>query len=125
MKSGFSSLIASLTMQEGAAIVSIPVAAEGSGRHLIPGAWDIARVHWKSAADLFFHKMFNEAATEFLLAHELVGSPALLFNAAVCYEKAKAYAASVAFYEQYLQENPEARDRASVMKRIEDLRDLH
>jgi len=68
--------------------------------------------------------MYDEAALEFLSAYEARRFPEFLFNAAVCYEKARNYSRAVEFFKRYLDESPKARDREAVTARMEALAKL-
>ena len=53
-----------------------------------------------------------------LVAYDVKPAASLLYNAAVCYEKARRYRYAGALFERYLEANPSTRDRVAVEQRI-------
>jgi tetratricopeptide (TPR) repeat protein len=77
-----------------------------------------AREHFDRGQTLFEQKLYPDAAQQFLQAYEARKFPAFLYNAALAFEEIPDYAKAVEYYKRYLGEQPDAKDRADVEKRI-------
>ncbi|MBI4509776.1 MAG: PEGA domain-containing protein [Deltaproteobacteria bacterium] len=77
-----------------------------------------ARHHFESGQDFYDKGEYAKAAEEFMAAHATKPFAAFLFNAAVCHEKLMDYSKAVELFRRYLSEDPKARDRAEVEKRV-------
>lgn len=67
---------------------------------------------------LYVQKAFIKAADAFLEAYKAKPIPAFLFNAAVAFEKGKAYKKAVTHFKLYLAKAPKSSDAAKIKKRI-------
>jgi hypothetical protein len=67
---------------------------------------------------LYIQKAYVKAAAAFLEAYKAKPIPAFLFNAAVAFEKGKAYKEAVKHFKLYLVKAPKASDAAQIKKRI-------
>jgi tetratricopeptide (TPR) repeat protein len=67
---------------------------------------------------------FDKAIDEWKEAYRLVSHPVFLYNIAQAYRRKENFAQSMFFYKQYLQEAPDATNRAEVEKRIAELEAL-
>jgi hypothetical protein len=83
-----------------------------------------AKDHFDKGQGLYLRGMYDEAALEFISAFEAKSFPAFLFNAAVCYEKARNYERALEFFKRYLDGSPTATDRAAVTMRMVQLQRL-
>jgi len=95
-----------------------PVAGLGSTASSSVAA---AKAHFDKGQSLYLRAMYDEAALEFMSAYEAKPFPAFLFNAAVCYEKARLYDRAIDFFRRYLAESPTANDRGAVTMRLTQL----
>ncbi len=64
---------------------------------------------------------FDAAITEFKAAYEINSSPSLLFNIAQAYRLKKDYEQALYFYKTYLRLKPDAKNRADVEARIQEM----
>src|SRR5262245_53333490 len=104
------------------AVLALAVVAAPATAFALDVAMETARTHFDSAQDLFDKGDFTNAASEFEAAYAAKPFAAFLFNAAVCYEKLKQYDKAVASVEHYLSDDPKARDKKDVEKRIAALK---
>ncbi|MCG8423829.1 MAG: PEGA domain-containing protein [Proteobacteria bacterium] len=89
-----------------------------------------AEGHFNKAQALFINAKYEEAAIEFQAAYQARPLPPFLFNIGACYEKlAKSDPSTIKWwdnaiknYRKFLKEQPKARDRNSIRKRITILR---
>jgi hypothetical protein len=88
------------------------------------GTVTTAKDHFDKGQGLYLRGMYDEAALEFIAAYEAKPYPAFLFNAAVCYEKARNYQRAVELFGRYLDDSPTATDRVAVTVRLGQLRNL-
>jgi hypothetical protein len=88
------------------------------------GSVTAAKDHFDKGQGLYLRGMHDEAALEFISAYEAKPFPAFLFNAAVCYEKARNYERAVELFRRYLEGSPSASDRAAVTMRMVQLQKL-
>jgi tetratricopeptide (TPR) repeat protein len=65
---------------------------------------------------------FDQALAAFTASYNLSAKPDLLFNLGVCSEKLGQNSKAIAYYELYLEENPDAPDKDSVSVRLEALK---
>lgn len=77
-----------------------------------------ARRHMEIGQEYFLQERWEDAATEFLAAHELRAHPAFIHNAAMAFHNLGAASRAIELYRQYLEEAPDAPDRADVEERI-------
>lgn len=80
-----------------------------------------ARIHFNRGIAAFREKRFKEAVDSFLEANRIYPSAALSFNAARAYEEMSDAGGALRFYRDYLRRAPDAKDRASVEKRVGEL----
>lgn len=66
----------------------------------------------------YVRKDYLKAAASFLEAYKAKPIPAFLYNAAVAYEKGKAYAKAVTHFKEFLVKKPKTSDAAQIQKRI-------
>ena len=92
--------------------------------HAQGGSVATAKDHFDKGQGLYLRGMYDEAALEFISAFEAKAFPAFLFNAAVCYEKARNYERALEFFRRYLEGSPTATDRAAVTMRMLQLQKL-
>jgi tetratricopeptide (TPR) repeat protein len=78
---------------------------------------DKANVHYKLGR-------FPQALEEYSKAYELFGAPALLFNLGQCHRELKNYERATFFFEGYLRERPNAKNRALVEELLAESRRL-
>jgi tetratricopeptide (TPR) repeat protein len=81
-----------------------------------------AKVKYEEGKGHFKGGKYEEALAAFTEAYNLSNKPDLLFNLGVCSEKLGQNKKAIAYYELYLEENPEATDREDVSKRLEALK---
>lgn len=81
-----------------------------------------ARAHMERGQALYLQARFEEAAAEFEAAYEAQPFSAFLYNAGVAYERAGRAEQAASFFEQYLERDPDASDRADVTARVRRLR---
>lgn len=84
----------------------------------------LARNHFVVARRYFEEARYAEAAHEFSEAYRLSGRVELLLNLALAQERALQYEEAIGSLESYLEQSPNATDRADVQERIERLRAL-
>lgn len=80
-----------------------------------------AREHYENGSRKFDVGKFDEAATEFQLAYELVGDPAILYNIAKSYQLGQNPERARFFYQSYLRRVDNPANKAEVVGRINDL----
>ncbi len=88
-----------------------------------PNPIERARSHMERGQALYLQARFEEAATEFQAAYEAQPFSAFLFNAGVALERAGQPGRAADFFQQYVDRDPEASDRAEVQARIGRLRE--
>ena len=88
-----------------------PAPVEGEGE-------DSARSHFRVGQLMYGEGRFDEAASEFDRAYELSGRPQLLYNAFLAHRDAGHVAEAVDRLRQYLEQSPEAGDRATLEQRL-------
>lgn len=81
----------------------------------------MARQHYQNGAEDYEAGRFKDAIDHFLMANQLVPSPALSFNIARAYEKLGDTAGALSFYRDYLRRAPAAEDRAEVQRLVAGL----
>jgi tetratricopeptide (TPR) repeat protein len=81
-----------------------------------------AKAKYEEGKGHFEEGEYEQALAAFTEAYNLSNKPDLLFNLGVCSEKLGQSAKAIAYYELYLEENPEATDRDDVSKRLEALK---
>jgi len=102
----------------GPSLVVVLLFAPGVAR----GAPDAGLVAAKKAftlgQQLYIQKAYVKAAAAFLEAYQAKPIPAFLFNAAVAYEKGKAYKDAVKHFKLYLEKAPKSSDAAKIKTRV-------
>jgi tetratricopeptide (TPR) repeat protein len=83
---------------------------------------ELARAHFLSGQSYFDEGRFTDALHEFHEAYAISRRPGFQFNIGVCEERLGHTEAAIAAFERYLQEAPNAPDRATVEQRLRDLR---
>src|SRR5262245_60495625 len=83
-----------------------------------PEAKARAQKHFDRGIAAYKEGRYKDAIDAFLDAHKEYPSPTLSFNAARAYEKMGDTAGALRFYREYLRQNPNADDRATVEPRI-------
>ncbi|HVV51887.1 MAG TPA: tetratricopeptide repeat protein, partial [Polyangia bacterium] len=78
-----------------------------------------AKEDFETAQTFFVRGEYDAAAAKFLEAYNKKPYPAFLFNVAVSYEKAKQLDKAKAYFERYLQDDPNASDAAQVRLRLD------
>jgi tetratricopeptide (TPR) repeat protein len=81
----------------------------------------IARAHYEKAVNHFNAGEYVAAADEFLVVHDAVPQPALLYNAAQAYRLGGDGPKALEYYRTFLKEAPEAKQRPDVERRIKEL----
>jgi hypothetical protein len=82
-----------------------------------------ARPHYEKGATEYNLGHFPEAIAEFERAYQLDPAPILLFNIAQAHRQNSNNERAAFFYRRYLEQEPNAANRADVEKRIKDLED--
>jgi tetratricopeptide (TPR) repeat protein len=82
---------------------------------------DAAKVHFLSGQAYYDQANYEDALREFGEAYRISKKPALLYNLAVCHEHLNHFDEAVTALRQYLEESPNAADRASIEERIKNL----
>jgi hypothetical protein len=80
-----------------------------------------AKSHVEKAARAYSAGRYAEAVVDFEEAYRLDAAPVLQFNIAQCYRQLGANQRAIAHYRRYLEELPDARNRADVEARIQEL----
>jgi hypothetical protein len=86
-------------------------AKKRAAEHFALGEAAEKRSDWRAAID------------QFKLAYDIKPHPAVLYKIARNYERLEDWDSAVDYYERYLEESPEASDRARVEERLEGLRE--
>jgi hypothetical protein len=84
---------------------------------------DAAKIHFQAAEAAEKRKDWKTAIEEYERAYRLAPHPSVLFNMGNAHEKLDHFHAAADLFKKYLQDAPNAEDRASVLERIEKLRD--
>jgi tetratricopeptide (TPR) repeat protein len=85
---------------------------------------DQARTHYDAGRSYYEQLRYEDAAREFQEAYRLSGRSHLLKNVAVSHQHAEAWAEAISAFERYLEESPDAEDRAEIETRLARLREL-
>jgi hypothetical protein len=80
--------------------------------------FEAAGKHFGAAQDAFGKKFFKTAATEFQAAYEITKDPILLYNIGEAWQKSGEGKKAVTAYKAYLKAQPNAQDKAEVLKRV-------
>jgi hypothetical protein len=107
---GFSILILTLTLIAGARVAGASEAGKKA-----------AKPHYEKGASEYNLGHFAEAISEFEKAYEQDPAPILLFNIAQAHRQSGNNERAAFFYRRYLEQEPNADNRADVEKRIKDL----
>jgi len=83
---------------------------------------DTARIHFQAAQAAEARGDWQTAIDEYERAYKLAPHPTVLFNLAADYEKLSRFHKAAEMLQQYLQDTPDAADRATVEARIERYR---
>src|SRR3954451_20108588 len=114
-----------ITMWVSATIASAGAhAAETPAAAPPDAALQSAKAEFEEGQTLYLQEKYDDAAAKFLAAYERKPFGAFLFNAAVSYEKANKIPEAIAFFEKYLQAEPNAKDAMDVSTRLEGLKAL-
>jgi tetratricopeptide (TPR) repeat protein len=92
-----------------------------SGPLLADAAGDV-RMHFKKGQTHYALGEFQEAIEEFREAYRLRQEPAILFNLAQSYRQIREWQHAYFHYRQYLNQNPDASNRAEVESLIEQMK---
>ena len=87
-----------------------------------PMTRELARKHYELGETLYQTSSYPEALVEFEKAYKLEPLPELLFNIARCHEVLANLDLAIQKYEEYLQNKPDADNRALVEARLKNLR---
>jgi hypothetical protein len=96
--------------------------AQGSEAGRETSTVEAARQHMEQGQALYAQGDFPGAAAEFLAAYQNYQSAAFLFNVGLCYMQANDGLRAVEYFEQYIQADPSAPDRAEIEQRIAEIR---
>jgi tetratricopeptide (TPR) repeat protein len=80
-----------------------------------------ARERYASAVNHFNAAEYAAAAEDFLAVHKISPQPALLYNVAQAYRLGNDGAHALEYYQAFLHDAPQARQRADVERRIKEL----
>jgi len=83
---------------------------------------EIAKRYYKLGEKLYEASNYPDALAKFQKAYKLAPMPALLFNIARCHEVMAELEQAIKYYEQYLEEKPQAKNRDLVQNRLVNLR---
>jgi len=87
--------------------------------------FEAAGKHFSAAQEAFGARRYKTAAAEFEAAYGITKDPVLLYNIAESWEKAGDGKQAVGNYRQYLREQPNAQDKAEVLKRVKAIEAKH
>jgi hypothetical protein len=87
--------------------------------------FEAAGKHFAAAQDAFGARRYKTAAAEFEAAYGITKDPVLLYNIAESWEKAGDGRQAVGNYRQYLRLQPNAQDKAEVLKRVRAIEAKH
>ncbi len=108
------------------AVEDSPTQVEGAGPEDAPKApesgKDLARRRVAQGQALYEQAEYEEALVAFQDAAAAYASPDFQFNIGLCYERLGETTSAIRAFEAYLRNKPDARDKASVEHRIEELR---
>lgn len=108
-------LFSALIVAFGLLAATVPARAQDASLDRAREAFDKAQGH-------FARGEYKEAREQFQAAYEARPFAQFLFNIGACHEKLQEYDKAVEYYEKYLKDEPQARDRKEVGKRIEVLK---
>lgn len=83
-----------------------------------------AKSHFERGSVLFDLQRYDEAATEYEAAYEARPDPALLFNLGQAYRAARKPERAIRAYTSFLRRTPQAKNRAEIEARIEEMKAL-
>jgi len=83
----------------------------------------LERAYFATGQSYFEKGRYQDALKEFSEAYRIARRPAFLFNIGVCHERLGELTEAISTFEQYLVEEPNARDRADVEARLGLLRE--
>lgn len=106
--------LASLAVVAGVAAAS-PARAQSDGD-------ERARLHFESGRSYFEEGAYERALVEFERAYELSPRTAMLFNLGTTYERLARYGEAADAFERYANESPDLPNRATLLRRVENLR---
>lgn len=108
------------------ALLALVVAWSADGlakeKKAVEDSGEKAETLYKEGTAAFEAGKFEEALAAFTEAYNLSGEPGLVFNLAVCSEQTGNVEKAIAYYQLYLEENPDASDAGEVKKRLEILK---
>jgi len=82
----------------------------------------LAKRHYETGSQYYDTADFEAALAEFQKAHKLFPAPSMLFNIGRCYEALGQLQQAIERYEEYLKKTPDAKGRATLEERIQNLR---
>jgi hypothetical protein len=106
----------------GAAVLPAALAQSGPAQGSKATLAD-AKAHMDRGQALFVERKFAEAAAEFRAAYEVKPFSTFLYNEAVCHEKLGDRPEAIRLFEKYVDLDPKAPDRATVLARIARLKE--
>jgi len=119
---GFSSIIPSPMRAGSATLVALAVWLVASASSAQAPGGDTAQAHFDRGAKLYNLGHFQEAIPQFEKAYELDPSPIFLFNIAQSHRQLGNTERALFFYRRYLEQAPNAANRADVERRMKELR---
>lgn len=105
-----------------ASLVVVLLCAFGSVAQAQDESLNRAREFFDKAQTLFEAGTYEKAAEYFEKAYDARKFPQFLFNIGVCHEKLQKYQLAIDYYNRYLAEKPEAKDKGELRERIEVLK---
>jgi len=84
----------------------------------------IARKHFELGEKMYKISDYPGALVEFEKAYKLAAEPGLLHNIGRCHESMGNHHKAIEYFEQYLQQKPEANNREQVLARIVNLKKM-
>jgi hypothetical protein len=103
------------------ATIAAAYGVSGAAAHASDAGKKAARPHYEKGASEYNLGHFAEAISEFEKAYEQDAAPILLFNIAQAHRQSGNNERAAFFYRRYLEQEPNAANRAEVEKRIKDL----
>jgi hypothetical protein len=104
-----------------ASILLVGLGEASSGAAPTPQEATQAREHFKSAQVHYDLKEYSAALEEFKSSYRLVQDPVMLFNIAQCHYFLGQNEEALGFYRNFLRRSPDAPNRATVERKIQDL----
>lgn len=95
--------------------------AQDAAPELTPEQIDRARNHFNAGLAYYEDGRWENAAREFEESYRITRHPDVLYNVAQSYDRLDRHDEAIAAYRGYLEQQPNASDRATVERRIEEL----